>query len=354
MLRPLFTALVCLLLAACEPAPLDEYETPDPGAARERVFYARWARYREAVEADELQPDCRPRLVEPAPGVEYRGTVVLLHGFSACPQQFFELAEDLAAAGYRSVLPLLPGHGLRFDRPDGDDTRALPVAGDWRAAYDQLAIAINGLMEYADGTRVIGGLSAGGAASLYISLQRPELYDRQIVFAPFFAPGGGALAGTVAAVSASTPAVRSASVKPFGIKQPCLDKRAAGRAGFCNYQIKHVGALTALGSFLQSALLAEPLPMRLQFIGTENDPVVSNERARAVLQAQARGGRVSACFMPAGVPHAMISAVDSPGVEMYWVDSLYAGTVRFVAGGDAFPAEPGPSEPEAPFPRCRL
>lgn len=347
-------ALVCLLLAGCVPAPPEDYEEPGNAAAREQVFRERWARYREAVEADELQPDCRPRLIEPSQGVEYRGTVVLLHGFSACPQQFFELAEDLAAAGYRTILPLLPGHGLQFGRPDEDRVDTLPDAGNWQAAYEQLAIAINGLMEYADGERIIGGLSVGGAASLYVSSRRSELYDRQIVFAPFFAPGGGALAGQVAAVSARTPVARSVSVKPFGIKQPCLDKRAAGRAGFCNYQLKHVGALTAMGAYLQRELLSKPLPMRLQFVGVEKDPVVSNERARAVLAAQADSGLVTACFMPQGVPHAMISAVDSPGAEMYWLEPLYAGILRFVRSGDAFPSDGTVSDSEAPFQRCRI
>ena len=343
-----------LAVVSCATRPPVLYQEPEAGQPRAAIFRERWAAYLASVDADRLQPDCRPRLYEPPPGVAYRGTVVFFHGFSACPQQFFELAELLADAGYRTVLPLLPGHGLQFDDPGGDALDGLPEAGNWRDAYDQLALAVNGLMAYADAERVIGGLSVGGSASLFVNAQARDLYDRHIVFAPFLAPGGGALAGSAAAVTARTPAVRQASVKPFGIKQPCLDKRAEGRAGFCNYPLKHVGALTSMGGELQSILGNQPLDLPLQFVGTENDGVVNNDRSREMLKAQQATGKTSACFMPAGVPHAMISAVDSPGLELYWLDALYTGAIRFVTEGEPLPTAGQISGPEAPFELCQL
>src|SRR4029453_6653802 len=41
--------------------------------------------------------------------------VLVLHGFTGCPQSMRPLAEAFAAAGYTVELPLLPGHGTTVD-----------------------------------------------------------------------------------------------------------------------------------------------------------------------------------------------------------------------------------------------
>ncbi len=327
------------------------FEPPAQGASPAAVFDSRWAQYVASTRPDELQPDCRPRRVDPPTGVPYRGTVALLHGFSACPQQFFELAELLAAEGYRALLPLLPGHGRQFGNADGDDASGLPVTGDWQRRYEELAEYLNGTMAYAAGKRVIGGLSVGGAASLFVSLQDRGLYDRQLVMAPYFATAAGAPVDALVAGSGRTPAVRATPVKMSGASSPCLSKRAEGRAGMCNYSIKHAAALDSLGRYNARALRAEPLAMPLQVIGVEGDQVISNPRLSEFLDWQSVTGETSACFYPEGVPHAMISPYDNPGMDMYWLDALRADLVAFVAAGRAFPTT-GATSQVAPWPLC--
>lgn len=46
-----------------------------------------------------LQPGCTPFRVASSPAEQYKGVVVLLHGFSACPQQFLDLAPLIAGQG---------------------------------------------------------------------------------------------------------------------------------------------------------------------------------------------------------------------------------------------------------------
>ena len=173
------------------------------------------------------------------------------------------------------------------------------------------------------------------------------------MLAPFFAAGSTGFSGGVASVTANTPLVRQGSVKPFGVKKPCLEKREQGRAGICNYQLKHVGALTALGKYLFDELRAEPFERPLQYVGTENDTVVNNQKARAVLDVQQGTGKTTACFYPDGVPHAMISGFDSPGVDMYWLDSLLSGTVAYITRGESFRTGKQ-SIPESPYYQCAI
>ena len=353
--KPVFMSILLIVLAgACSSTSTPRYEPPDEPVDRSSVFRSRWQAYRDRATQAELQPDCVPRIIEPASGARYRGTVVMLHGFSACPQQFFEIADLLAVQGYRSVLPLLPGHGRIAPASDRDDTRDLPVGATWKQRYTDFAAQINGLMEYADGDRVIAGLSAGASAALYLDMQARDLYDRVLVIAPFLATGGGAMANATAATTARVPLVRSASVKPFGLKAPCLEKRARGRAGFCNYQLKHVGALTAMGGDLYTGLIREPLDVRLQLVGTESDTVVSNARIRDLLQAQSGTGKTTACFFPAGVPHAMVSVVDNPDADMYWLDAVESGVVGFVTAGTPFPTNGRPSSVDPAIEQCRV
>ena len=128
------------------------------------MFYARWVAYLEQYAEIELQDGCRPQLFEPGSGSDYRGTVVLIHRWGACPQQFEDLAELLALRGYRVMLPLLPGHG----RPQSGrlPVNALPTEGNWQGAFESFAETVNGIVTYAGNQRVIGGHSFGAIVAL--------------------------------------------------------------------------------------------------------------------------------------------------------------------------------------------
>lgn len=341
------------VIVSCTTIP-EPYQSPPEGTDSVAVFYSRWVTYLDRVNPASLQDDCRPRLIEPDRRVPYRGTVVLLHSFTACPQQFFELSELLALQGFRSMLVLLPGHGRQFAVPDGDNLRGLPTGRNWQKKFAVLAAEVNGIMKYAEGDRVIGGLSVGGAASLYINLQAPKLYDRHILFAPFFAPLGGSPSGQPAAATSPKSVAPSTDVRLFGARQACLEKREQGRAGNCDYQEKHLEALRAIGSSNLKELRETPLTVPLQLVGVEKDTVVSNVEIHEFLQLQEKTGQTFACFFPEGVPHEMISQYDFPGVEMYWLDSLLNGSIGFITVGQRLPAIGKVSVSEASYPVCAM
>ena len=88
--------------------------------------------------------------------------VLLLHGFTGSPASIRPWAEFLAARGHAVDVPLLPGHGTRWQ----DLNRTT-----WRDWYDEAERGLDRLL--ADSDRVVvGGLSMGAALSLMLAANR--------------------------------------------------------------------------------------------------------------------------------------------------------------------------------------
>jgi carboxylesterase len=91
--------------------------------------------------------------------------VLVLHGFTGCPQSMRPLAEAFAGAGFAVELPLLPGHGTSVDDMLETDW------SDWSAAaevaYQDLAARCVRV--------VVASLSMGGALSLWLATRHPEI-----------------------------------------------------------------------------------------------------------------------------------------------------------------------------------
>ena len=90
--------------------------------------------------------------------------VLVVHGFTGSPASMRPWAEDLAGRGYAVEMPLLPGHGTRWQ-----DMNKVTWA-DWVAtvedAFDKLASENDAV--------VVAGLSMGGALSLRLAADRGE------------------------------------------------------------------------------------------------------------------------------------------------------------------------------------
>lgn len=312
--------------------------TPNPAVD---AFDAGWQAYLDWESELPFQDGCAPFVRAVDDGVEYRGTVVFLHGFSACPQQYYEFADLLAAAGYRSLVPLLPGHGRPWPAIDRDDSGALPGPLSWRRAYEAFADRINRIMADAAGERVIAGLSGGGAAALYLNDRARGLYDRNLVMAPFLSIAGGRTVNGATVIAGAIPALNQLSATPFGSAHSCIAKRREGKASYCKWQIRHVAGMRALGTDVRRRLAAQPLAVRMQIVGVSNDDSVSNVRIAELIAAQTGTRSTSACFYPAGVPHSMFSRFDHPGEDMYWLAEFHAAALAFLIAGDAFPTAAG-------------
>ena len=103
-------------------------------------------------------------------------SVVLLHGGgpgATGMSNFGQNIEPLLAAGYRVIVPDLPGYGRSTKGID----RADP--------FGDLALAVRGLLDALDIDRAhLIGNSYGGAAALRVALDRPDRVDRLILMGP--------------------------------------------------------------------------------------------------------------------------------------------------------------------------
>src|SRR5919112_1024408 len=90
--------------------------------------------------------------------------VLLVHGFTGSPASMKPWAHALADHGYAVEVPLLPGHGTRWQ----DLNRVAWT--DWyaeaEAAFDRLRHACDAV--------VVGGLSVGGSIALRLAEERGD------------------------------------------------------------------------------------------------------------------------------------------------------------------------------------
>ena len=105
-----------------------------------------------------------------------KGSVMLFHGYSSCPQQYDELSAQLADKGYNVFIPLLPVHGKIANKIDGkftDESSGLPDV-DSTIVYKNFAKNVAAILKDELGTKVLGGLSLGGAIAARAMIENSD------------------------------------------------------------------------------------------------------------------------------------------------------------------------------------
>ena len=147
-----------------------------------------------------------------------RQAVVLIHGFTNCPEQWVTFSKDLVADDCAVVIPRLPGHGFadRSSRTIGRVTtrELLTIASD---AIDIAA----GLSDRV----VVAGLSIGGSIAVWLALRRSDIATA-VSIVPFIGIANlNAPANAFAAWALSTlpdffipwdPSGKNLSIPPYG------------------------------------------------------------------------------------------------------------------------------------------
>jgi carboxylesterase len=107
------------------------------------------------------------------PGVEPQGTVLLIHGLTACPDEMRELAEQIHEKGYEVRVPCLAGHGT--DVANLSKIRASSWHDDVLSVF---SVCSEQMPVY------VGGASFGALFSLMLAIRFPALVSGVFLLAP--------------------------------------------------------------------------------------------------------------------------------------------------------------------------
>ena len=216
-----------------------------------------------AADHDGVAPVCRTKVLDH--GERTARSVVLLHGFTNCPQQFSALADAYAEAGYSVVVPRLPGHG-EADRlttaPSEVGPAQLAETGD--RAVDVAA----GLGEEV----TVVGLSGGGTLAGWLASERDEVATA-VLMAPLVAP-------KTLPEPAVAPVARASRLIPDVYVWWDRDQKEElddPPYAYPRFSVRSLGAFLALGRDTQRTDPGRGTPLeRLVVVVNENDAAVSN------------------------------------------------------------------------------
>jgi alpha-beta hydrolase superfamily lysophospholipase len=338
-------AATCLLAALVQPL-----------AAQSAGLDSLWQAYVDDLASENLQRGCNPVRIDPPPATARLGVALLYHGFAACPQEWFGIAELLSANGYTVLLPVLPGHGREYRYLEEGENPAdgLPDSENWQDTYAALAVRLNTVMANANGERVIGGFSLGGAMAIYAQLDAPDLYERALLVAPFFHVAGGPVVRYLTTVLAETPTIDQMQVRFGPLARTCTERQRAGWAGLCTYQLEHFAGIRAFAENNERLLAEKALQPAVQIVVGEDDPVVSVDHIDMLTVRHDGKPDLHSCLLDEDAPHVLLSPEENPGEEMPWLPGLTRGAVDFLAHGQFFPTIGVDNRREGLTKRCRL
>ena len=126
------------------------------------------------LDGPKVNPLCHTRLYSHGKRVER--SLVLLHGFTNCPQQFEALGRQFHERGWNVVIPRYPGHGYT----DRLNTSIAELRADDLLAVANRAAAVGaGLGE----RLTVAGLSLGAILTGYLAQTREDV-ERAVLIAP--------------------------------------------------------------------------------------------------------------------------------------------------------------------------
>jgi len=303
-------------------------------------------RLMRAEHLKDIQPQCEPMRYHPPRGVPSRGVALLLHGYSACPDQYDVLGPRLASLGFEVLVPLLTGHGAKplSLSPRKDDVEQVPRVG---AGWGPMVTRINELGRLFGGEHVLVGLSHGSNLALRAIQLAPSLWDKAFLMAPKLTNEAAFLKFLlfspihVLSIDQVSDSERSKTIPNDYGEQKILSMRSGwnkcseldvnppgNRGGFCNFENRNAMAMFDFGGFVvddapKMAARGQVVKTQVQFVLSHSDDGVCNNTTLKVMTGlRSAGSEVSACTMPAEVPHSMISKHDSP-YHKPWLSPLF-------------------------------
>ena len=206
---------------------------------------------------------------------------------------------------------------------------------DYRTAINE----ISRIVALAPGTHVVSGLSGGGAAAIYEGMTtKPDgsaLFARQLFVAPYL---------DVAIIG---PAISPAIA--FGLGKLKLDfgadcrieRRGAGKAGYCNYRINQIDAMRQVGQEAYDNLVVLP-GTSVEVLKVQGDGTVTNSDITLLANKyeQLNEASTSRCVLThVDSRHSPLSMWNyvHMDVQLEWVPELTCQIANFLGDGTAMP-----------------
>ncbi|TME56166.1 MAG: alpha/beta hydrolase [Chloroflexi bacterium] len=271
----------------------------------------------QALDGPNVNPVCRTRLYTHNRRTEH--SLVLLHGFTNCPQQFDALGKHFHELGWNVLIPRYPRHGY-------SDRLTTSIA---ELRSDMLIAVANRAGEAGAGLGerlTIAGLSLGGVLTAHLA-QSSERVERAVLIAPMFGlrpiPGWG-----LASLA------RLANVLPnFYI---WWDRELKGKVGpqhgYPRFATRAYAALFEAGSgVLKAARTSAPKAGSIAVITNAAEPRLDNRFTYQLVELwRAHGAQVSTFQFPASdhLPHDLID----PANLQQNTDRVYPVVIDTIAG----------------------
>jgi carboxylesterase len=188
--------------------------------------------------------------------------VLLVHGFTGSPAGLKPWAQALAERGYAVEVPLLPGHGTRWQ-----DLNTV----SWTDWYAEAEAAFDRLRESCQAV-VVGGLSMGGSVVLRLAEARGDQVSGIVLVNPFVSSTRKELVA-LPVMKHVVPSLRGVV---NDIKKPGQDEH-----GYDRLPLKGLAQVTAMWSVVVPDLKRVTQP--LLYFRSENDHVIDPSSAATIL-----------------------------------------------------------------------
>jgi len=125
-----------------------------------------------------IRQQLKERGIEPVPSGAIVGTVVILHGRGGIKEDYFPVAERFCAAGFRCVIPDLPGHGAN---PGKYSTYGVLEAAQVLKCFEEAAVKYN----FPDQPSALLGQSMGGSVAVHMAALENSPFGSMVVISSF-------------------------------------------------------------------------------------------------------------------------------------------------------------------------
>ena len=223
-----------------------------------------------AREAPEMNPVCRLQFM--THDRQSERVIVLVHGYTTCPDQFHEFGRRLYDLGYNVLIAPLPHHGLA-DRMTVEQAQL---------KAEELVTYADGVVDVAQGLGeqvVMLGISGGGVTTAWAAQYRSDI-DLAVIVSPAF---GYHQIPTPLTVPAGN--LYLALPNSFQWWDPSLQTDIEPGYAYPRYSTRALAELLRLGFAVQAAAQREsPAAASILVVTNAHDTAVNNVLAAAVVK----------------------------------------------------------------------